>query len=288
MGSGIFDGLNVLFMLAVVFACFYPFWYVFAVSINDNSVSSYVNVVFWPKAVTLLNYSYVLKSPLLVSGFTVAFLRTLIGTVLSVLLGGGMAYALSRQELVGRQFFNIFILITMYLSGGIIPLYLLYRNLGLLNTFSILVVGGLFNTWNIILLRTGIKAIPDGMIESARIDGANDLVIYGRIVLPCAKPIFATVTLFTAVSYWNDWFAGDMFITDDRLQPIQTIMMRIISDLQATQMMKMSGLVGSSAGTMVESVKMASVILTVLPIVLVYPFLQKYFVKGIMIGSLKG
>ena len=289
VGSRVFDVCNVIFMLLVIFICFYPFWYVFAVSINDNNVSSYVNVIFWPKAVTLQNYEVVFNSPQLLSGFKIAILRTVIGTALSVILGGGMAYALSRKELVGRQFFNIFILITMYLGGGIIPLYLLFKFFGLLNTFPILIISGLFNTWNIILMRTSIASIPDGMVESAKIDGANDLSIYFRIIIPCSKPIFATITLFTAVAIWNDWFAGDMFITSDKLQPIQTIMMRIINDLKATEMInKTAGVVGNTGGSMVESVKMASVILTVVPIVLIYPFLQKYFVKGMMIGSIKG
>lgn len=289
LGSKVFDTINILFMLLIIFICFYPFWYVFVVSINDNSISSYVNVIVWPEVVTMKNYQVVFTSPLLVSGFKIAIFRTLIGTILSVVLSGGMAYALSRKELVGRQFFNIFILITMYLSGGIIPLYLLIKYFRLLNTFPVLIITGLFSTWNIILLRTSISSMPDGMVESAKIDGANDLLIYFRIVMPCSKPIFATITLFTAVAFWNDWFAGDMFITRDTLQPIQTIMMRIINDLKATEMItKTAGVVGNTGGSMVESVKMASVILTVVPIVLIYPFLQNYFVKGIMIGSLKG
>lgn len=289
-GDWVFDIFNVIFMLAVIAICFYPFWYVFVVSINDNSISSYINVVVWPKALTLKNYEVVFQSPLLLSGFKIATLRTIIATALSVVLGGGMAYALSRKELVGRTFFNVYILITMYLSGGIIPLYLLFKDLSLLNTFAILVISGLFNTWNIILMRTSIASIPDGMVESARIDGANDLTIYFRLIIPCSKPIFATITLFTAVAFWNDWFAGDMFIRDDSLQPIQTIMMRIINNVRAaSEMINETGSVtGSAGGTMVESVKMASVMLTVIPIVMIYPFLQKYFVKGIMIGSLKG
>ena len=287
-GSIVFDIFVFLFMLLIAFICFYPFWYVFAVSVNDNSVASYITVRFWPKAFTLKNYGYVFQSPLLLSGFGITILRTIISTVLSLILSGGMAYALSRKELVGRTFFNIFLIITMYLGGGIIPLYILFRDLNLLNTFAVLIVVNLFSAWNIILLRTSISNIPDGMVESAKIDGANDLLIYFRIVMPCSKPIFATITLFHAVSIWNDWFAGDMFITSNGLLPIQTIMVRIINDLSSRDMILSAGVAGENVGTMVESVKMASVMLTVLPIVMVYPFLQKYFVKGIMIGSLKG
>lgn len=288
-GSKVFDLFNILFMLLTIFVCFYPFWYIFIVSINDNSVSSWVNVMIWPKAITWDNFRVVLESPDLVSGFRISIFRTIIGTTLSVVLGGAMAYALSRRELVGRKFFNIFILITMYLGGGIIPTYMLYRKLELLNTFSVLIVSGLFSTWYIILMRTYFSSLPDGLIESAKIDGANDLYIYFRIVMPVSKPIYATITLFTAVNYWNDWFAGDMYISSDSLQPIQTIMMRIINDMQASEMLKKSaGVVGTMGGTMVESVKMATVLLTVIPIVIIYPFLQKHFVKGIMIGSLKG
>lgn len=283
------DKINLFFLILIGLACFYPFWYVLAVSLNDNSVTSYVNVVLWPKQVTFNNYQVVFSSPLLINGYKVSGLRTLIATLLSVTLSGGMAYALSRKELVGRKFFNIFILIPMYLGGGLIPVFLLFKSLNLLNTFAVLILSGLISSWNIILLRTSISTLPDGLVESAKIDGANDLHIYFRIVIPCSKPIFATITLFVAVAFWNDWFAGDIFVTDEKLKPIQTIMINIINSTKASDMAKkMGSATGQNIGTMVESIKMATIMLTVMPIVVVYPFLQKYFVKGIMIGSLKG
>jgi len=288
-GDHVFDGFNMLFMALITFVCLYPFWYVFAVSINDNMVSSFINVVFWPRKATFFNYQVIFQSPWLVSGYRVSVLRTVIATFFSVLLSGAMAFALSRKNLLGRTFWNVFILIPMYLSGGLIPMFLLVKNLGMYDTFAALILPGLISTWNTILLRTSIMALPDGLIESANIDGANDIRIYFQIVIPVAKPIFATITLFVAVAFWNDWFAGEFFIRSESLRPIQTIMLSIINSVKASDMAKkMAGLTGTTPGTLLESVKMASVMLTVLPIVMVYPFLQKYFVKGIMIGSLKG
>lgn len=289
VGDWFFDSLNVILLLLVAFACFYPFWYVFAVSLNDNSVSSYVHVTFWPMAVTFDNYLTVLSSPLLMNGFLVSSLRVVIGTTLSVLLSSAMAYALSRKELVGRTFWNIFILIPMYIGGGLIPTYLLVKTLHLLDSFAILVVGGLFSSWNIILLRTSFSAMPNELVESAKLDGANDLQTFVRIVLPCEKAIVATITLFVAVGLWNDWFAGDIYISSNNLKPVQTIMLNIINNAKAAELAKdMASATGQYVGTMVESIKMATIVLTVFPIVVVYPFLQKYFVKGIMVGSLKG
>lgn len=289
IGDRIFDAVNAFLLLLVGLVCLYPFWYVLAVSLNDNAVSSYANVIIWPAKATFQNYKTVFSSPLLLSGYRVSALRTLVATFLSVMLSGSMAFALTRKELIGRRFFNIFILIPMYLGGGLIPNYLLFKNLELLDTFAVLVLGGLFSSWNIILLRTSIAAMPNGLAESAGIDGANELRIYLQIVIPCQKPIFATITLFVAVAFWNEWFAGDLYITSNHLKPIQTIMLNIINNAKASDMAKQMGsATGQNIGTMVESIKMATIMLTVLPIVAVYPFLQKYFVKGIMIGSLKG
>lgn len=288
-GEYVFDTLNVAFLIAVAFVCFYPFWYVFAVSLNDNAVSSYVHVTFWPEAITFNNYMSVLSSPMLMNGFFVSFMRVLVGTTLSVLLSGAMAFALSRKELVGRTFWNIFILIPMYISGGMIPTFLLVKALHLLDTFTILVIGGLFSSWNIILMRTSFAAMPNELVESATLDGANELQTYVRIVLPCQKPIIATIVLFVAVGLWNDWFAGDIYIQSNDLKPVQTIMLNIINNAKAADLAKeMGSATGQNIGTMVESIKMATIVLTVFPIVVVYPFLQKYFVKGIMVGSLKG
>ena len=289
VGDLIFDSINAVLLLLIAFLCLYPFWYVLAVSFNDNAVTSYVHVIFWPSAITLNNYKAVLSSPLLMNGFLVSFLRVVIGTFLSVLLSSAMAYALSRKELIGRTFWNIFILIPMYISGGLIPTFLLVKELHLLDTFTILVIGGLFSSWNIILLRTSFSAMPNELIESAKLDGANDLQTFIRIVLPCEKAIVATITLFVAVGLWNDWFAGDIYITSNNLKPVQTIMLNIINNAKAADLSKeMASATGQNIGTMVESIKMATIVLTVFPIVVVYPFLQKYFVKGIMIGSLKG
>lgn len=288
-GSRIFDVINVILMIFIIAVCIYPFIYIFSIALNDNSVSSWTNIVLFPKAVTFDNFKVILRSPELLSGYKVSILRVVIGTTLSVFLSGAMAYALSRKELVGRTFFNIFIIVPMYLTGGIVATYMLYRAMHLLDTFAVLVLGGLLSSMNIILMRTYFMSLPDGLIESAKIDGANDFLIYLKIVFPVSKPIYATIALFTAVGYWNDWFAGDMFITSRNLLPIQTQLQQIINTTKANEMMlKTMAVTDATLVSMQTSVKMAAVLLTVIPIVMVYPFLQKHFVKGIMIGSLKG
>ena len=288
-GDVAIDLINGFLLVLIALACIYPFWYVFAVSMNDNAASSYVNVILFPKKWTLQNYITVFRSPMLLNGYKVSALRTLIATTLSVFFSGGMGYALTQKQLVGRRFFNILLIIPMYIGGGMIANYIWIRNLGLLDTFAVLIIPGLISTWNIILLRTSIASLPSELLESASLDGANELRTYLQIVIPCSKPIFATITLFVSVAFWNEWLSGDIYIRTESLKPIQTIMLNIINYAKASDMAKkMGSATGQNVSMAVESIKMATIMLTVLPILAVYPFLQKYFVKGIMIGSLKG
>ncbi len=284
------DWINGVLLVLIALVCIYPFWYVFAVSLNDNAVSSYANVVLVPRQWTLQNYQMVFRSRMLLNGYKISVIRTLIGTTLSVIFSGGMGFALSQKQLIGRRLFNILLLIPMYIGGGLIANYIWIKNLGMLDTFAVLILPGLISTWNIILMRTSISAMPGELLESASLDGANEIRIYFRIVIPCAKPIFATITLFVAVAFWNEWMSGDIYIRKETLKPIQSIMLNIINNAKATNEMArtMGSVAGQNVSTTMESIKMATIMLTVMPIIAVYPFLQKYFVKGIMIGSLKG
>jgi putative aldouronate transport system permease protein len=289
-GEVLFEIANNVFMLTVVFAMFYPFWYVFVISINDNNFQSWTSVYFWPRVPTTMSYRIVFSTSLFVNGFGVTILRTTIGTTASVLLNGMAAYVLSRKDLLWRGPLLTALLVTLYFGGGLIPTYLLCKALGMLNTFAVLIIPSLMGSWYIVLMKSFFTQLPNELIESAKIDGANDLQVYFRIVIAISKPIFAAITLFTAVGLWNDWFTGEMFITKDALMPIQTVLRRVIYQLKSTELMsRMGNATGSTlSGSNVESVKMASIIVTVVPIICVYPFLQKYFAKGIMIGSIKG
>ena len=284
----VFNVFNVCAMLFVIFICLYPFWYVFMVSINDNSYATYIGRYLLPAKATADNYRIVLLTPTLVRGFMVTISRTLVGGIVSVFFSGALGYALSRKEFIGRKVIGRILVVLLYINAGIIPIYLIIRGLHLLDTFWVLILYGMFNGFFILLMKSFFMQIPDGLVEAAKIDGANDTWIYIRIVIPTSKAVFATISLFMMVAYWGDWFTGDVFITNPNLLPIQTILMRIIKNLVANDMLaKAANTVGYTGHSAVESVKMASIILTIVPIICIYPFLQKYFISGLMLGSIK-
>jgi putative aldouronate transport system permease protein len=290
VGESIFDIINHILMALLIIVMVYPFWYVFVISINNNNFQSWTTVYFWPKVPSMHAYNTIFLTSLFVNGYIITILRTLIGTILSVMINGMAAYVLSRKDLLGRNFFLKMLLVTLYFGGGLIPTFLLISALGMLDTFAVLIIPSLMGSWNIILMKAFFSQLPNELIESAKIDGANDLQIYFRIVISISKPIFAAITLFTAVGLWNDWFTGEMFITRQSLLPIQTVLRRVIFQMKVSELMnKMGDAIGSTrSGSNLESVKMAAIVVTVVPIICVYPFLQKYFAKGIMIGSIKG
>lgn len=282
---------NIFFMTVLMILMLYPFWYVLAVSLNDSRLESWVQVMLWPKGLTLVAYRTLFTTSLFINGYVITILRTLIGTVLSVLLNGMAAYVLSRKDLLGRKVLLWLLLLTLYFSGGIIPVYLLIRNLGLLDQFAVLIIPALMSSWYIILMKSFFSQLSSEMLESAKIDGANDLHIFFKFVIPVSMPIIAVITLFTAIGLWNDWFTAEMFITNNQnLLPIQTILRRVIFQLAAMDLIRKNG--GASwnmlANSDLESVKMAGILVTVIPIACIYPFLQRYFIKGVMLGSLKG
>ncbi|MFP4366614.1 MAG: carbohydrate ABC transporter permease [Bacteroidales bacterium] len=278
-------------MFIVIFICIFPLWYVLSLSLTNNNVVSSREVWFWPKAVTLNAYKAVFLNRMIISSFNITVLRSSIGAFGTVLFNACVAYGISKKYLVGRKSIMMYILITMYFSGGLIPMYLLLRDLELTNNFWGLVFPTMLNGWNIIIMKAFFQVIPQSLEESAKLDGANDILIFFRIVIPLSMPILATIGLFSAVFHWNDWFWGDLLMTSNKNIPLQTLLMKIIFQSQASMMSMNSNV--SSALTMKsapssESIKMAAIIVSTVPILFVYPFLQKYFVKGIMIGSLKG
>lgn len=290
IGEFTFDILNHVFMAIIIFLMMYPFWYVFIISINNNNFQSWTTVFVWPKVTSIYAYRTIFSTSLFLNGYFITIVRTLLGTLLSVIFNGMAAYVLSRKDLLGRRHMLTGLLITLYFGGGLIPTYLLCDALGLINTFAILILPALMGSWNIILMKSFFTQLPIELIESAKVDGANDLQIYFRIVIAISKPIFAAITLFTAVGLWNDWFTGEMFITTDALLPIQTVLRRVIFQMKSVDLMiTMGDSLGSTlSGSNIESIKMAAIMVTVIPIICVYPFLQKYFARGIMIGSIKG
>ncbi|ASA20384.1 carbohydrate ABC transporter permease [Paenibacillus donghaensis] len=281
---------SLLSLLAIL--AFYPFWNAAVISFNNGSDTVKGGVTFWPRQFSLENYRVVFEDSRLINGFVISILRTVIGTLASIAATAIFAYGMSKSELIGRKPYMVLCIITMYFSGGLIPTFLLIRELHLFNTFWVMVIPGLISVWNMIIFRTFFKSIPAGLEESARIDGCSNWGVLFRIVLPLSGPVLATLSLFTAVYHWNDWFTPSIYISDTGLMPIQTKLQQILnSNIMSEQLAQMDsaaqGRMSRMKAVTTKSLSMATMMVATLPILCVYPFLQKYFVKGVMVGSLK-
>ena len=279
-------------MILIVVCCVAPFLLLLMSSITDEKSLLENGYSFFPKKFSLEAYRYVLAdSTAMIRAYGLSFLVTVVGTVCNLILTTLFAYPLSRKDLPGRRFFAFFLFFTMLFSGGLVPSYIMWtRTFHIRNTFLALVVPNLMmSAFNVIMMRTYLTSnIPDTVIEAARIDGANELQVLIRIVLPMAKPILATLVVLVGLAYWNDWTNGLYYISEDKYYTVQVMLMNIQRAMEA---MKQSAQTGMSVGSVdIPSigVRMAVTVMCVLPVMVAYPFLQKYFVKGITIGSVKG
>lgn len=284
-GERFYNTFNIVFLSLFSLLMLYPFWYVLIISLNDSSFGGYSKVLILPVAFTLDNYKVVFANDSLVSGYIITIIRTAAGVFLSVLFNAGLAYGLSKKRLMGRKLFLNLVIITLFFSGGLIPWYIIIKSLGLLNHFWVLIIPYLLSPWTILIMKTFFNGLSPSVEESARMDGANDLLIFFKIVIPLSAPIIATMGLYSAVFHWNDWWAGEMLISNSKLLPVQTILMRIISQQHAIDLISQTQ--GKIRVSALESINMAAIIITTVPILMIYPSLQKYFLKGIMLGSIK-
>ncbi|ACX68162.1 carbohydrate ABC transporter permease [Paenibacillus sp. FSL H8-0457] len=276
----------------LAFSAFYPFWNAIVVSFNVGVDTAKGGITFWPREFTLQNYEIILGDSRLLNGFAVSISRAVIGTVASIFMTALLAYGMTRTYLIGRGFYMVFFVFTMYFGGGLIPTYLLIRSLGLMDSFLVFIIPSLISVWNMIIFRTFFKGLPNGLEESAHIDGCSTWGIFFRIILPLSGPVIATLALLTAVAHWNDWFLPSIYITNGNLMPIQTILRET---LNANIVSEQTALLDTSSIALMEktkqitskSLQMAIMIVVTMPIIMVYPFLQKYFVKGVLVGSLK-
>ncbi|WP_088104654.1 carbohydrate ABC transporter permease [Halalkalibacter urbisdiaboli] len=277
-------------MILVVVVTLYPFLNVLAISFNESTDTVRGGIYIWPREWTFANYAVIMQYEHLITGFINSVLRTVIGTVLGVFVCSMIAYTLSRQDFQARKFVSVIIVLTMFFSGGLIPTYMLMRDLQLINTFAIYILPLLVSAWNIIIIRSYMDGLPFALQESAKMDGANDFTIYWKIILPICKPVLATIALFIAVMQWNMWF--DTYIYNSSNPALTTLQYELMKILQSTST---NAGADSTRGQGVElmkrvspeSVRMAITIVTVVPILIVYPFLQKYFVKGMTLGAVK-
>ena len=286
VGERIFDTCNVIFLGLICFTFIYPFWYLFAISIADSSKQAMSHIWFLPTYFSLDSYKNVLSSEFVYLGFLWSVIRTVLGTAIALLLSYHLAYALSKRYLPNRNFWTLLLVFTMFFSGGMVPNFLLVKDLGMMNTIWALVLPGCISAYNITIMRNFLMSIPDSLEESAHIDGANDLVILYKIFFPLSMPILATVGLWDAVGHWNAWFDAMIYITDPHRQVLQVTLRRIV--LEGSN--SLVSLYGEEVQVTMtpETIKAAVTMVTTLPILIVYPFIQKYFVKGVMVGSLKG
>lgn len=290
LGDKVFYVLLYLFMIFMAAATLYPFLNVVAISFNDSVDSVRGGIHVWPRQFTLNNYREIFTYPDLVTGFYISSLRTIIGTVLGLLSTAMVAYVISCQEFVARKLVSALFILTLYFSGGLIPEFMLVRRLGLINNFWVYILPGLIGGWNVFVVRAYIDSLPVTLKESAKLDGANDLTIFFRIILPLCKPVLATVALFIAVGQWNSWFDTFLYASSNpSLTTLQYEMMRIMQNTAMSSSASMYGLTATNAPRISpESIRMTITVVATLPIVAVYPFLQKYFVKGLTLGAIKG
>jgi putative aldouronate transport system permease protein len=296
-----FDIVNAVLLGLFCVVCLYPFINIIALSLNTGTDSMRGGITLWPRVLTFANYIVVLRNGLVLGAYKVTILRTLLGSLLTIAVTAVVAYGLSERNLPGKKAIMTYMLIPMFFSGGIIPNYLVLRGLGLTNTFWVYIVPGMFSIWTCIVMKTSFQDIPVSLKEAIRIDGGNEFTILRHIVLPVSMPMFAALLIFAAVGHWNDWFAGAYYVRDNNLMPVQTYLMHIMSTDITSMADKISSqgtasVTGVAADTLGAggigkvtsmSLKMAIVVIGTLPILLVYPFLQRYFIKGVLVGSIK-
>lgn len=281
----IYTALSLLFIIT-----FYPFWNIFVLSLNDATDSLRGGLMLWPRVFSIDSYKAVLSDTALLSSLKVTLLRTAVGVPMNLLAVTTLAYALSQRDLIGRRQINFLFVFTMYFSGGLIPTYMIVKWLGLIDNFLVYLLPGLYNVYWMILVRTYMEGLPYSMIESARIDGANDIQIFAEVVLPSCAPVVATIGLFSAIYHWNAWYDSYIYTNKPALETLSNALVKILNQYQTGAMMTQAQQMAATSKRLPvssESIRMTVTMVTTIPIILVYPFVQKYFIKGMMLGSVK-
>ena len=289
LGDKIFTVCNTLFMIAFVDITIYPVLNTLAISFNDGIDAVRGGIHLIPRKFTLKNYQTVLGKQNMITGAYITVLRTVIGTVLALLTNALLAFVVSRKRFLFKSQLSLFWVITMYVNGGMIPVFLLYKNLHLTGTFWVYVVPGMISAWNMLVMRTYMQGLPDSLEESAQLDGAGYWTVFIKIISPLCKPVYATVALFVAVGQWNSWFDAMLY---NRMKTeyttLQYELMKLLSSVMQQSGSAANASQTAAAGAVTPvSVRAAATIATMLPIVCLYPFLQRYFVTGLTIGGVK-
>lgn len=281
-----FDIVNTIILILISLTMLYPIWYIIVNSFASTNEAMTGGVTFWPKGISFESYLAVFQNPSLLNSFFVTLARTVVATSLHVFFTAMVAYAFSKKRLIGRKIYMRIGIITMLFNGGLIPAYILINRLNLYDTFWVYILPAMFSFYNAVIFMSFYKGIPPAMEEAALVDGAGDFTTFIRIVLPISKPVLATIGLFAAVYNWNDYFMGIIYIRNQKLLPAQTILYKIVVENSSIAMQQQAQ---SQFGMRISptSIKFATMVIVVFPIVVLYPFVQRFFVKGMIIGSIK-
>lgn len=296
-GERVFDVFNVIFLLAASFVAIYPLWHVLCASLSNASIISTKNsVLLYPLnasggfGITFDAYKQMFTHPLILNAYGVTIFVVVTATVLNIIMTAICAYVLSREKFMLKKFFTLMIMFTMFFSGGMIPTYIVYtKMLGLDNNLLVLIIPGAVSVYNMIIMRTNFESIPTALTEAASLDGAGHMRVLFQVVLPLSKAIIAVMVLYYGVTHWNDWFQASIYIKDRTKLPLQMILKEILIQNETNSM---SGATTAAQAADVadigETIKYATIVFATIPILCVYPFLQKYFTKGVMVGAVKG
>jgi putative aldouronate transport system permease protein len=285
LGSRLFDALLIVLMLLIIFLTLFPFYYIFIVSISNGNAVMSGAVKLWPVGITLDSYKLAMANPFVPRSLLNSVIYTTVGTAISLFMTALCAYPLARPRFTGRVFFTWVVTLTMFFAGGLIPLYLLILQLHLIDSIWAIVLPMAINPFNMFLMRTFFQGIHESIYEAALLDGASELQTLWRVVLPLSMPIFATLLLFYAVFYWNDFFNALIYLNDRMKYPIQLFLRNTVIVGVSGQASELAG--GSDFGVVDQTLRYATIMISTVPILLVYPFVQRYFVKGVMIGAIK-
>lgn len=273
--------------ILVLIVTVYPVYYCLIYSFNDGKDAAKQAIYFWPRKFSLENYKIVFQNKAIYPAFMMTMLRSIVGTVLAVFCMAMAGYALSKDNLKGRKVYMIMGVITLYFSAGVVQSYLLYREMRLLDSFWIYILPNIFQFYYIILFISFFRELPAALEESAQMDGAGYFTILFKIIIPLSTPVIATVSLFVGVWHWNDWFHPAFFIQNESLMTLPAVLMRAMSLAEAQQTLQKMIAVPSQSSTTMESVRYAMLIVSILPVTIIYPFVQKFFLKGMMLGAVK-
>ena len=276
--------LMVIFMIFFLAIIALPLWNILALSFNDATDAARGGIYFWPRKISLESYYTVFEDQAIYKAFLVSVAKTVVGVVLHTALTAMVAYGMSRRDLVGRKLYMNMGIMTMFVSGGMIPTFLLFKQLGLLNSFWVYIIPVMFSFYDMVILMNFFRSIPYSLEESAAMDGANPLVIFVRIILPLSLPVLATIALFHGVYQWNDYMTANIYVDNRELYPLQMLLYRIVSENLSPAVATGTNVVRNTTS---QSLQLATMVVTTVPVVIIYPFLQKCFIQGMTLGSVK-